>query len=56
MDEEASTVPLFGYTAICWTDQAAWLCASTYLVLMTIYVVKKRCNEIGSGSPKTVSH
>ncbi len=50
------SVPLFGYTAICWTDQAAWLCASTYLVLMTIYVVKKRCNEIGSGSPKTVSH
>ena len=34
-------VPLFGYSAICWTDQAAWLAACAYLIPMLIHLIHK---------------
>lgn len=34
-------VPLFGYSAICWTDQAAWLAACVYLIPMLIHLIHK---------------
>lgn len=40
-------VPVYGYTAICWTDQSAWVTATIYLVLMCAAVVRKRTREEG---------
>jgi Na+-driven multidrug efflux pump len=34
-------VPLYGFTAICCADQAAWLTADLYLVPMCIYLLRK---------------
>lgn len=34
-------VPLFGYSAICWTDQAAWLAACAYLIPMLLHLIRK---------------
>ena len=34
-------VPLFGYSAICWTDQAAWLAACAYLIPMLMHLIHK---------------
>lgn len=34
-------VPLFGYSAICWTDQAAWLAACVYLIPMLLHLLQK---------------
>ena len=34
-------VPLFGYSAICWTDQAAWLAACAYLIPMLLHLIHK---------------
>ncbi len=34
-------VPLFGYTAICWTDQAAWFAACAYLIPMLLHLLRK---------------
>ncbi len=38
-------VPLFGYTAICWTDQAAWLAACAYLIPMLLHLIHKTEQE-----------
>ena len=34
-------VPIGGFTVICFTDQTAWVSATTYSTLICIYVVKK---------------
>ena len=34
-------VPLFGYSAICWTDQAAWLAACAYLIPKLLHLIHK---------------
>ena len=34
-------VPLFGYTAICWTDQAAWIAAALYNTPMMLVVLRR---------------
>ncbi len=34
-------VPLFGYTAICWADQTAWLAACSYLAPMLTRCMRK---------------
>lgn len=34
-------VPLFGYTAICFADQTAWISACTYIVPTCVYCVRK---------------
>lgn len=34
-------VPLYGYTAICWTDQAAWFAACAYLIPMLLHLIHK---------------
>ena len=31
----------FGYSAICWTDQAAWLAACAYLIPMLLHLIHK---------------
>lgn len=36
-------VPVYGYNAICWTDQTAWIAATIYLFLMGSYVIRTRC-------------
>lgn len=36
----------YGYTAICFADQAAWIMACLYIVPMCIYCVRKVCREI----------
>lgn len=35
-------VPIFGYAAICWTDQTAWISATVYLTIMGLYVIRTR--------------
>ncbi len=40
-------VPLFGYTAICWTDQAAWFAACAYLIPMLLHLLRKVEAELG---------
>ncbi len=35
-------VPRFGYTAICWTDQSAWITATIYVVLMGNLILRRR--------------
>jgi putative MATE family efflux protein len=39
-------VPIFGYAAICWTDQSAWCSATVYLIIMGTYAIKKRTREV----------
>ena len=39
-------VPLFGYSAICWTDQAAWLAACAYLIPMLLHLIHKVEREL----------
>ena len=39
-------VPLFGYTAICWTDQSAWVSATIYLFFMCRHVMRRREQEL----------
>lgn len=34
-------VPMFGFTAVCFADQTAWVCACFYIVPTCIYCVKK---------------
>ncbi len=34
-------VPLYGFTAICFADQAAWVTASIYILPMCLYCVNK---------------
>ena len=34
-------VPLFGFHAICWTDQAAWVAACCYLIPMLLHLIHK---------------
>ncbi|MDO4285539.1 MAG: MATE family efflux transporter [Eubacteriales bacterium] len=36
----------YGYTVICWTDQAAWLAACLYLVPMTLLSMKTVTKEV----------
>ena len=43
-------VPVFGYTAICWTDQAAWCSATVYLVIMGLASFGKRVREVSGNS------
>ncbi len=41
-------VPKYQFSAITWADQAAWLCATVYLVPMCLYILKKvteQCQE-----------
>ncbi len=38
-------VPIFGYGAICWTDQAAWVAAVMYLIPMLLHLIKKTERE-----------
>ena len=42
-------VPVYGYGAICWTDQAAWLTASVYLFFMCWYAIRRRERGIMAG-------
>lgn len=39
-------VPVFGYAAICWTDQTAWCSATVYLVFMGLAALGKRTREV----------
>lgn len=39
-------VPKFGYLAICFTDQAAWIAACLYIVPVCIYCVNKAGRHI----------
>ena len=34
-------VPMFGYTAICFTDQSAWIAATIFLVFMLHRLLRK---------------
>ncbi len=34
-------VPLYGFTAICFADQTAWVCATLYIIPTCIFCVKK---------------
>ena len=34
-------VPIWGFTAICWTDQCAWVSACVYIVPTLLYCLKK---------------
>lgn len=38
-------VPVYGYTAICWTDQSAWITATIYLIFMSTVVIRRRTRE-----------
>lgn len=39
-------VPVYGYGAICWADQVAWVTAVVYLMPMCLYLVGKMEREI----------
>lgn len=39
-------VPLYGFAAICWTDQAAWVSATIYLFFMCRHVLRRREREL----------
>lgn len=39
-------VPLFGYAAICWTDQSAWIGATIYLFFMCRHVLRLREGQL----------
>ena len=40
-------VGTLGYTAICWSDEIAWLCACCYLVPMCFVCLKKTAKKLG---------
>ena len=40
-------VPMWGFTAICFADQAAWVTAAMYVVPTCIYCLKKVEKELG---------
>ena len=46
-------VPVFGYTAICWTDQAAWCSATIYLIIMGLASLGKRVREVSGNSERS---
>ena len=39
-------VPVFGFGAICWSDQSAWLTAAVYIVITCVFCMKKAENKI----------
>lgn len=39
-------VPLYGFAAICWADQVAWVAAILYLAPMCLYLVRKMEREV----------
>ncbi len=38
--------PLYGYTAICWTDQAAWICGTIYVLICYKRIMKQVEQEL----------
>ena len=34
-------IPVYGFTAACFNDQAAWLSSTTYIVIIFLTIVKK---------------
>ena len=34
-------IPVYGFTAACFNDQAAWLCSTTYIAIIFLTIVKK---------------
>ena len=42
-------VPIYGFAAICWADQVAWVAAVLYLMPMCLYLVRKMEREMGAG-------
>lgn len=42
-------VGAYGFTAICWADQTAWMMACLYIVPMCLFCVRKVCREIEGG-------
>ncbi len=42
-------VPVYGFGAICWADQVAWVAAVVYLAPMCLYLVRKMELEMGAG-------
>ena len=46
-------VPVFGYTAICWTDQAAWCSATIHLIIMGLASLGKRVREVSGNSERS---
>ena len=42
-------VPLFGFGAICWSDQSAWFTATVYIVITGIFCMKKAESKIRGG-------
>ena len=43
-------VPVYGFTAICFADQSAWLSASIYILPVCLISVKKSCKAMGNSS------
>lgn len=39
-------VGAYGYTAICWADQTAWIMACIYIVPMCLFCIRKVCREM----------
>lgn len=46
-----TAVPVFGYTAICYTDQAAWVAATIYLIVALRMVLKKAERKLQQTDP-----
>lgn len=47
-------VPVFGYAAICWTDQCAWVTACFYIVPVCLLSLKQASAKIGRTVPHAV--
>ena len=46
-------VPVYGFDAICFTDQTAWLAACIYIVPVCLVSVKKVAREAAAGLPES---
>ena len=49
-------VPIYGYGAICWADQCAWITATLYLVPTCLYCIRKLEKELQSGRSSQPQH
>ena len=44
-------VPLYGFTAICFSDQTAWVCADLYVFPLSIICIRKAAKRLGHDQP-----
>ena len=44
-------VPLYGFTAICFSDQTAWVCADLYVFPLSLICIRKAAKRLGHDQP-----